>query len=493
MNKWLKILCLVLVLTFIIPTLVACDNGDDNPSNNNGGEGVILETPDKLHGTTYNNKTFTTYALADMFHTKYFYAEKTTGDGMNDALYQRQQTIEKLLKVKLVYKEAEGVGQTAAFEVYADEVKNAIKSGTEKYQMVGTHAYHAIPDLITTDSLMDFNEFTSIDLTEKYWNKSVMDQVAFKGHYYLGYSDYNLATTYVVAFNKTLYGEFASAFNGNTMYDYVNNNQWTLAKMSEVASYVYKDEGDTTKNTYGLTGELWVPFCGFIQSSGESIVKKNENSGKYELTWFDNTTIKTKINDLINTLKDINDMKETHFWMHAAHATKGDSTPVKLMDGKAFMELMNTIELIYLKETQIKFGVLPYPMYDEAQANGVGYQSLNWAGYIAVPANVSDKKMVSDVLECMAFYSGDVTTYFYEKLLGLKVSEAPDDAEMLNKIWDSLCSDFGVVYGMIGDNAPLTLFTYAVPNCMMDKTTFAVYNTRHGGAARKAVNDHINK
>lgn len=495
MNKWLKILCLVLVMAFILPALVACDNTDDPGTTPNEPSGVVLDPPATLDGTKYGNKNFTIYALSDMFHTKYFYAEKTTGDGMNDSLYQRQQTIEKLLEIKFVYKEAEGVGEAAAFEVYADEVKNAIKSGTEKYQLVGTHAYHAIPDLITSDSLMDFNEFESIDLTKDYWNKDVMDQVAFKGHYYLGYSDYNLATTYTVAFNKTLYNEFASAFNGNSMYDYVRNGQWTLQKMSEVASYVYKDEGGIENNTYGLTGELWVPFCGFLQSSGESIVKKNDNSGKYEITWYDNTTIKSKINSLIETLKDLHEMKETHFWVNAApqFVGKGDATQVKLSGGKAFMELVNTIELIYLKETQVKFGVVPYPMYDTDQYNTVGYQSLNWAGYLAVPSNNTNKKMISDVLECMAYYSGDVTTYYYEKLLGLKVSEAPDDAAMLDIIWDSLCSDFGVVYGMIGDKMPLTNFTYGVPNCILDNKSFAAYNAQFVGSAKRAIDNNINK
>ena len=494
MNKWLKILCLVLVVAFILPALVACDKDKDNKDGEqNGDAGAVQATPERLDGTTYNNSTFTIYALADMFYQKYFWAEKTTGDGMNDALYQRQQTIETLLAVDLIYKEAEGVGQTAAYEVYADEVKNAIKSGTEKYQLVGTHTYHDLPDLITTGSLKDFNEFESIDLSKPYWNKKIMDQVAYKGHYYLGYSDYNLATAYLVAFNKTLYDNSASAFNGSTMYDYVTSGKWTLAKMGEVATYIYEDAGSIEDNTYGLVGELWVPFCGFIQSSGESLVLKNAQSGKYELTWYDNQTIKNKLNDLVETLRDMKDMKEVHFWMHSAFASQGDATPLYLRNGKVFMKLMNTTELADLTTTQVKFGVVPYPMYDEDQYNGVGYQSLNWAGYIAVPSNISDTKMVSDVLECLAFYSNDVTTYYYEKLLGLKVSDAPEDAEMLDIVWDGLCADFGIVYSMIDENSSLTSFVYAVPNCLKNNQSFGVFHTRYGRPAKIAIDKALNK
>ena len=494
MNKWLKILCLLLVLAIIFPALVACDN-NNTPNDGNGGgeeEGVITKTPEKLDGTLYDGSTFTIYSLSDMFYKKFFFADKTTGDGMNDSLYQRQQTIEKLLSIKFVYKEAEGVGQTPAFRMYADEIKNAIKSGNEKYQLVGTHINYAIPDLITTGSLKDFKELETIDLSEDYWNKQIMDQVAYKGHYYLGYSDYNLATTYVVAFNKSLYNEFESAFNGSTMYDYVNNNQWTLAKLSEVASYVYKDEGDPAKNTYGLTGECWVPFCGFVQSSGESIVIKNENSGKYELSWYDNSTITSKLNDIVSIMSDLYNMRETYFWMLKDFALYGNETPIRMTSGNVFMELLNTTDLVYLKETQIKFGVLPYPMYDEDQAKTVGYRSLNWAGYIAVPANVSDTKMVSDVLECLAFYSGDVVTYFYEKLLGLKVSDAPEDAQMLEIIWDGLCSDFGLAYGYLDENATLDNLAYAIPRCLVFNESFAKFNASKRRAAQNILNKYIN-
>ena len=492
MKNWFKFLCLILVVALILPALVACDKQDNETDTDDGPEDVVLETPDTLDGTTYDNSTFTFYSLSDMFYKKFFFADKTTGDGMNDSLYQRQQIIEQLLSVDFIYKEAEGSGATPAFQIYADEVKNSIKAGVEKYQLVGTHINYSLPDLITTDSLMDFNEFNTIDLSRDYWNKDIMDQVAYKGHYYLGYSDYNLATTYVVAFNKALYNEFESAFDGNTMYDYVNNGQWTLSKMSEVASYVYKDEGDTTKNTYGLTGELWVPFCGFIQSSGEAVVVKNENSGNYELTWYDNATVTGKINNIISAMNNLKEMKETYFWVIDVFALYGKTTPIRLNSGNVFMELMNTTDLVSMKETRITFGVLPYPMYDEFQYKDVGYRSLNWAGYIAVPSNVSNTKMVSDVLECLAFYSEDVVTYFYEKLLGLKVAEAPEDSQMLDIVWDGLCSDFGLTYGYFDDNATLDALAYAVPRCLVLNYSFARLNASYRNGAKRVLDNNLN-
>ena len=177
MNKWLKIMCLVLVLAFVLPALVACDKDKDNDKGNEGDgstDGVVITPPSSIsEDANYNGDTFTMYSVEDMFAKKYFFADKTTGDGMNDALYQRQQNVESVLNVDLVWKPAEGSGETAAYQAYATEVQNAIKAGDVKYQVVLTHAYYAIPDLITGGSLKDLMEFDSISVNEDYWNKSI--------------------------------------------------------------------------------------------------------------------------------------------------------------------------------------------------------------------------------------------------------------------------------------------------------------------------------
>ena len=49
--------------------------------------------------------------------------------------------------------------------------------------------------------------------------------------------------------------------------------------------------------------------------------------------------------------------------------------------------------------------------------------------------------MVGEVMELMAYYSAPVKIAFFEDLLGSKLSEAPEDAEMLNIVWDTQTND----------------------------------------------------
>jgi hypothetical protein len=87
-------------------------------------------------------------------------------------------------------------------------------------------------------------------------------------------------------------------------------------------------------------------------------------------------------------------------------------------------------------------------MFDEAQKD-VGYRSLDWGGWICIPSYTDDINMVADTLEVLAFYSDDVKVTFYEKLLGKQVADAPEDRQMLDIIWDSICSDVGLTYSHI--------------------------------------------
>lgn len=57
--------------------------------------------------------------------------------------------------------------------------------------------------------------------------------------------------------------------------------------------------------------------------------------------------------------------------------------------------------------------------------------------------------MIAESLEVLSFHSGNVRTAVYEKLLGKQVANAPDDAKMLDIVWDNLCSDFGLTYSTI--------------------------------------------
>ena len=82
-----------------------------------------------------------------------------------------------------------------------------------------------------------------------------------------------------------------------------------------------------------------------------------------------------------------------------------------------------------------------------------------------IPASIKNTEMVSDVVELLAYYSASVKTAYYEDLLGSKIAQAPQDAQMLDIIWGSVVSDIGMITANLSGMDPLL---YMVPNLCVD-------------------------
>jgi hypothetical protein len=133
------------------------------------------------------------------------------------------------------------------------------------------------------------------------------------------------------------------------------------------------------------------------------------------------------------------------------------------------MQLISTNSLPSLLDCNVEFGVAPYPMYDLDQAS-VGYKSLQWGGYLTVLSYVRNPLMVAQTLELLAFYSENVKITFYEKLLGKQVADMPEDAAMLEILWDSVATDVGQTFVMAGTSSH-TGVCYTIPELLWPTST----------------------
>jgi hypothetical protein len=294
--------------------------------------------------------------------------------------------------------------------------------------------------LIGESYLRDLNKLEGLNLDADYWNADFMESIAIGDKIFLGFSDYNILYTHVVAFNKDMLDKYDDALDAS-LYDMVRNYTWTLDEMISLANLVYIDatsDGKTSDDTFGLTGTQWVPWMGFLQSSNIQLVDKNEK-GDYVVSLM-NDVNKQRTSELVDKLTAlvVSDCSYLDYYTSAPNT-------VPITSGRVLLNLASTYGIVNFLEYDLNFGVVPYPMYDEEQKD-VGYRSLQWGGYIAVPSYVTNPVMVGETLDVLAFFSDDVTITFYEKILGKQVADVPDDSEMLSIVWDSVCTDFGQTY-----------------------------------------------
>lgn len=454
-----KILALMLALLMAVSVFVACDSSSDK------GETTAKKTEEKTEGSDDSDGSVSesaietetqTEAFPDVTKKNYgedfhlliqpqtnkasnYWVEESENDAMSEALFARQQKVFDYLGVEIIA--TEGLGH----DQYGEPFMNAVKNKDGSIDTLLSHAYMYLSRFISGGYLMDYNDIDGINLDADYWSLDVMEEVAAGDHLYLGYSNFRLAHTYAVAFNKALLDRYSDALD-EPIYDTVKNYRWTIDKMISLANLVYTDttsNGKTDDDTFGITGIQWVPFINLIQASNMKLVDLNDH-GDYVVSIYTDET-KDRTATLVDKLLNLS--KSDCAWFKYREES---TTVINITSNQTLMSLESIVSLPTYLDYDVDFGVLPYPMFDEDQKD-VGYRSLDWGGWICVPSYVDDIQMVADTLEVLSFYSDDVRITFYEKVLGKQVADAPEDRAMLDMIWDSVCSDIGLTYSHIGD------------------------------------------
>ena len=399
--------------------------------------------------------------------------EDSTGDPLEDSIYERSIKIKDHLGVTLVEVDS------GDWISYAGNVLRTVQAGDDAYQMVTTSVYQGIVELMSSGAMYDFAEFEGVNLNAPYWSFEYMDGLTIQDKYLLGYNDFCLSKTFCMVLNKDLMAEYTL----KEPYDDVRNMKWTLDRLTSYVSTVYRDNGDNVwdaNDTYGIAGWGWTDLIAFTQASNLRIVDRDED-GNYQIAYEVN---KEKTLDLLDKLSKIYDAEYSYFY------TPGTDLPgIGFGSNRVLIFMMNTTELPNLRGETIRFGVLPYPMYDEAQD---AYKNLNWNGNIMVPSSIKNPDMVGETIELLAYYTAPVKTAYFEDLLGSKLAEAPDDAEMLDIIWGSIVSDAGVITSNISNNA-VDHFLYLVPNICRDGIgTYSSYVKSKLKAANKGLDNFFN-
>ena len=472
----LKIMVLLMAALLVLPMLAACGNATDGTTDTTAGQVTENGETERVSSVEKKNydKEFTAIYCADTFNKGYFFIEEDEiemGNDLEDKLYERMLNVEEHVGVDII---TENGGN---FQEYTTPLKNSISAGDDTYQMVMTHVYMEVANLITSNYLRDFQDFESLQLEADYWNYELMETLSINDKMYCGYNDFCLANCYLIGFNKSMVKDYASGIGD--LYEQVRNKQWTLDKLISYSSLVSTDNGDGVwddQDTYGFAGFAWVPLISFQHASNIPIVKRNADDEFYISPMVDNADKIVKLDEM---LYDFMNADYSYTW----NPFDGKAQ-LHLKSNRVMFEIVNNYSLVATKEEEVKVGVLPYPLWDSNQEK---YQTLNWNGVLGIPTTIKDEDMVGDVIELLAWYSEPVTTAFYETLLGAKVADAPEDVEMLQLVWDGQVSDIGLVFS--SSSTQMDCILYAIPHHVSaSKPAYATYYKQNQRSAERLLN-----
>ena len=456
-----RIISLSMVLLMLLSALAGCgndpaettagqQNADTTPAET---ESETLYVPDDLPADLrYDGETINTFGWSGPAAIEFF-AEEMNGELVNDAIYQRNLTVEDRLGVELEY-----ILQPGAYNdrnTWSNAVVSSVQAGDGAYDIAAGYSM-AGATLAFKGVSINLNDLPYLNFDKPWWPDSLQKEATCGGKLYFCSGDistYMIYYLYGTYFNKQMIIDHAL----ENPYDLVREGSWTFDKMMEMIEGVYQDlNGDGQKDVgdvYGLSthGTYVDPFYFGVglrttQKGDDDIPVIAESMGGEKAHW------------LLETLVGL--FATNDAWLETKDYANSDNM---FKEGRA---LFSNNEFIYaaikIRDAELEYGIIPLPKYDEEQKEYYTVMSFPYSLY-SVPLDARDPDMSAAVLECLASESHrTVVPALFET--GMKVKYAQDDesAQMFDLIRSSAVFDFGRVFNESMNGMTYALFRSAV-------------------------------
>lgn len=359
-------------------------------------------------------------------------AEETTGEPVNDAVYERMQRTNEYLNVNVI-------------ETIESDASNAlraqVKAGLDDYDVTLQELMHCYTLAIEGNALELKSEVPGLDMSGVWWDQNSINDLSINNKLYFVTSDFdttrfdNIRSLY---FNK----QIIESHGLENPYDIVDSGKWTIDKFIEMAEKTVSDaDGNgvmTDTDSYGYIGYVELVTDLMLCGAGIKYIDKDHDTGML----IDGTTgektvdVYSKIYRLLWGGSTTFDIRQPRFSQYLRGL--GDRIQEQLfVEDRAlfYSECMAWTRV--LREMEADFGVLPPPKYDEAQDR---YYSVMLNPYMQmIPVTVEDPERSGHVLDVLAAASHDTVVDAYVNVtLSGKVARDADTVRMLRLVFDDL-------------------------------------------------------
>ena len=431
-------LTLTAMLSGVVISSISCGEtqlpGDDqNATSESASTEETTADPlaDDLPDKNYGDADFDLLVRTERLY--YLQADEENGDTLNDAVYKRNLTVEQRFDVKLNYHDV-----ASDKSVFTKAVESSVMAGDEGYDVI-------CPDYLwqldVSGYFIDLNSLDYLDFDKPWWNAAWNEHATIGGKCYtsVGYLCLDLLrNTEVIYFNKKLIDEFKL----DDPYALVNENKWTLEKVSEMGQAVAGDVDGNGKmdenDRFGLYINDQARNALYYSLGFSLISNKNGELAVNQISERD-----TSLNELILKLFGGGDEGNLYgsditvdFTTTAAYKPFNQNNLLFTFFALTAVEAM--------RMTDVEFGIVPVPKYDTTQE----WISSNYGCTLsAIPVNTPDAERSAIILEALNAESyKQVTPVYYESVLKGKLARDNDSEKMLDMIFGNLRFDFGFIH-----------------------------------------------
>lgn len=405
---------------------------------------LLAEVP----GADYGGYEFTMLNNESNFAYTLMTAEELTGEGINDAIYNRNVAVAE--KLNIVINE-----NMVTYSQVTTDMNTCIAAGDDTYSCFWNESQFVAPFAIN-GQLLNVNDIQPINLENPWWNSKALADVALGDYQYFLVGDLHLMfkeSYWMCGFNKNIVDE-----NGlGDPYELVREGKWTLDQMKTYMETVEMDlDGNGTMDGYDRFGVTCYSGCtgAFVLAAGETFIERDADGIPMLITPDDR--FYAVYEKIVSTMFD---PANTYVCMDGKTqniAQYQDGWHGVFSSGHALFYLEPIGSLKKLRDMDAEFGIVPFPKYDEAQENYTTYIA-RYAAFCGIPVTTSDMNRTGTILENLCAYSyGDLREAYVQTTLNFKYIRDQESAEMLNLILDS--GSFNLT-DILGVNTPVDTYT----------------------------------
>ena len=439
-----KIALLLSVLILLVPACSqpeAVEETTPAPADVTSAETEPAETeiPDNLPEMDYGGADFRIYTReCCASHRDGVYMPEQVGEVVADAVYDRNLTVEERFNVHIVEPIFGADGDATA-------LMNAVRAGDDMCDVAVWHYKH-LGDAASNGFLADLAGAGYFDFSQPWWYQKVNDAYSIGGHSYIAVGMYDLDNFYdnsCIYFNKNLLTDLTGS---SDLYSVVKNGEWTVDKMTELASLARLDlDGDGTM-------DFGKDRFGYGQANGYGFI--------YQFAWNQPVTVRDEEGypvEAINTERMVT-MTEKFMSLLFDHDfivldESGGPAVTAFREGRELFFLTSLkASFTDLRDMEQDFGILPMTKLDEAQEEYLTHATAHTSAIgIPIVKTQEGTEYASVILEAMAAEGfRKVRPVVYDVALKSKYTRDEESFEMVDIVVRGRTADFAEIYDQWG-------------------------------------------
>ena len=443
-----KAICILLITLMALGLLLTSCNNAGDESGADVSAGPTAYVPHLGETDAYKGKVLTILSPheGNNYSKEAFSTEEITNEPINDASYNRDVMLEENygFTVDTIW---EGSGN------FLTRVRDDRAAGIDNYDVV-VSGLQSLATLAAEGFFLDLNsigEESNLRLDQPWWDQPFNEDMSVAGKLYFATGDIVMLDdeyTRCILYNKDLIEDNNLESPAQLVYDH----KWTLDALYEMAKLAsHEGDGDGAMTVTG--GDVW----GLVQASFESytlilgsdcplVSKDDEDIPRLAMMDARNVEAFEKVWEICTDRETTAYTEQWYSW----NAPDAHKVCENFQKGQAlfYTITINAVSGKGLREADIRYGILPIPMYDEEQETYCTTINPYHFHAVSIKSNCEDVDFVTFALEALAWTGKEyITPEYYERTLKNKrILDDDDSAEMLDIIFSNRIADVSICY-----------------------------------------------